>query len=151
MKKKFAFTAITCFVFLIGFSQQASEQYLIGKYFGRTPCQELAKQLQHATSPECIKIKWSLELYGIKGDIHSGKFKLQGITYRGQNALEGQWNILRGTAADPGAIVYELVIPGKGNLLLQKVSDDVLFFLDEQKNLMVGNYDFSYALNREVR
>jgi len=150
MKQKFIFTGITCFVFLFCFSQQASEQFLIGKYFGRTPCQELAKQLQHATTAECIKIKWSLELYGIKGDIHSGKFILEGLGYRGQNALEGQWNILRGTVADPGAIVYELVIPGKGNLLLQKL-DDVLFFLDEQKNLLVGNYDFSYALNREVR
>ena len=151
MKLKFIFTGIVCFVFLLGVSQQTSEQYQIGKYFGRTPCQELAKQLHHATIPECIKIKWDLELYGIKGDIHSGKFKLQGLGYRGQTALEGQWNILRGTTADPGAIVYELVIPGKGNLLLQKVGDDVLFFLDEQKNLMVGNYDFSYALNREIK
>ena len=148
MERKFIFTFSICFVFLVGFSQNESDQYLVGKYFGRTPCQELAEQLKVAKTSECIKIKWSLELYGIKGDIHTGRFKLQGITYRGPNALEGQWNILRGTATDPGAIVYELVIPGKGSLLLQKVSDDVLFFLDDQKNLRVGNYDFSYTLNR---
>jgi hypothetical protein len=37
---------------------------------------------------------------------------------------------------------------GKPALFLQKGDDNVLYFLDPEKKLMTGNYDFSYALNR---
>jgi hypothetical protein len=46
------------------------------------------------------------------------------------------------------AIVYQLDLPGKSSLLLQQADDNVLFFLDANKNLLVGNCDFNYTLNR---
>lgn len=36
----------------------------------------------------------------------------------------------------------------QGSLLLLKEDDNILLFLDGERNLMVGNGDFSYTLNR---
>jgi hypothetical protein len=35
----------------------------VGYFDGRTPCQEIAHQLNESTIPECWKIKWRLTLY----------------------------------------------------------------------------------------
>jgi hypothetical protein len=78
----------------------------------------------------------------------TGTFILEGFVFRNQNKVTGQWNLLKGTAANPDAVVYELIIPNRNNLLLQKIDDNILYFLDPQKNLLVGNQYFSYVLNR---
>ena len=150
MKQKYFFIFIS-FLFSRGicFSQSVpDDKLLIGMFDGRTPCQELAAQLKQETTPECIKIKWRLKLYRDQADEHTGTFTLLGFTFRDENKLNGRWNLIKGTASNPDALVYELVVPGRGNLLLQKINDDMLYFLDQQKNLMVGNYDFSYVLSR---
>ncbi len=149
--KKILLTTLmgTLFSSLIVFSQSVpDEKLLIGMFDGRTPCQELAVQLKQETIPECIKIKWRLHIYRDATNSGKGTFILQGFTFKDQNKLTGEWNLIKGTSADPDALVYELVIPGRGNVLLQKVDDNLLFFLDQQKNLMVGNRDFSYVLSR---
>jgi hypothetical protein len=121
---------------------------LVGIFDGRTPCQELAGMIQETTTPECTKIKWRLALYK---DSVTGKpngYQLWGLIYRNERPREGQWQIVRGTKADPDAIVYRLDLEGKPSLFLQKGDDNVLFFLDAAKKLLVGNRDFSYTLNR---
>jgi hypothetical protein len=62
---------------------------------------------------------------------------------------EGTWTVLRGTGTRPDAVVYQLD-PDKPreSLSFLKADDNILFFLDEGRNLMVGNGDFSYTLNR---
>ena len=77
-----------------------------------------------------------------------GTFVLEGFVFRGQNKLTGEWNMSKGTSANPDALVYELTIPGRNNLLFQKVDDNILYFLDQQKNLLVGSVYFSYVLNK---
>lgn len=149
--KKILFIVYICTLFpsVTCLSQSVpDEKLLIGMFDGRTPCQELAVQLQQQTTPECIKIKWRLYLYRDAMNSGKGTFMLQGFTFRDQNKLTGQWNLIKRTTADPDALVYELVIPDRSNLYLQKVDDNLLFFLDQQKNLMVGNKDFSYVLSR---
>ncbi|HMH23595.1 MAG TPA: hypothetical protein VK563_17535 [Puia sp.] len=66
--------------------------------------------------------------------------------YKLQNA---KWKIVRGTRADPAAVVYVLNWgqPDKSIYLL-KGDENVLFFLDEGPGFRVGNQDFSYTLNR---
>jgi hypothetical protein len=131
------------------FSQSVPDQKLmIGKFDGRTPCQELAAILKQPTTPECIKIKWRVTLYKDVQKAEAGTFILEGFVFRGQNKLTGQWNLTKGTAVNPEAMVYELIIPNRSNLFLQKVDDNILFFLDPQKNLLVGDQYFSYVLNR---
>jgi hypothetical protein len=123
---------------------------LIGVFDGRTPCQELAKQLHEITIPECIKIKWRLILYKDPLKENTGIYVLEGFVFRKDNLLKGKWRTIKGTNADPDAIVYELDTKDRGVLLLQKADDNVLFFLDQDKNIMIGNRNFSYTLNRTI-
>ena len=123
---------------------------LIGYFDGRTPCQELAKQLNELTIPECIKIKWRLTLYKNGADTTSGTYSLEGFKFRGDNILKGTWQIIKGTKADPNAIVYQLSHSLKGSLFFLKADEDVFFFLDKDKNIMVGNKHFSYALYKTI-
>ena len=64
-------------------------------------------------------------------------------------APAAKWTIVRGTKTNPEAVVYQLE-PDKpgGSLSCVKADDNILFFLDKERNLMVGNGDFSYTLNR---
>lgn len=136
-------TAIPCKAQIIPYKKP-----LLGIFDGRSPCQELAAQLHETTTPACDKIKWRLILYK---DSVTGKpdgYQLLGLVYKQNAPREGQWQITKGTKANPEAVVYQLDLEGKPSLLLQKGDDNVLFFLDADKNLPVGNRDFSYTLNR---
>jgi len=108
----------------------------------------LAKQLKEKTTTECIKIKWRLILYKDFITGNPGTYSLQGFVYKKDNPRTGKWHIVKGTKASPDAMVYRLDQVGREPLFFQKVDDNILFFLDQEKNLMVGNRDFSYTLNR---
>jgi hypothetical protein len=149
--KPYVLTILLCWSLLntnICSSQTEKANILVGVFDGRTPCQELAKQLNEQTTPECIKIKWRLKLFKELATANSGVFELEGFGFRGANTLKGTWHTTTGTVANPEAIVYQLNHAQRGPLFLQKADDNVFFFLDRQKNLMVGNRDFSYTLNR---
>lgn len=139
-------------LFLLFFSickQQTQKEKLLGVFDGRTPCTELATQIGQPYREECIKIKWRLTLYA-NDATSGGRYTLLGHTYKGSNTRTGTWTVLKGTADDPEAAVIRLSMAGdKYPLYLQKMDDNVLLFLDQQKKLMVGNLDFSYALNRK--
>jgi len=96
----------------------------------------------------CIKIKWRLILYKDSITGNPGTYSLQGFVYKKDNPRTGKWHIVKGTKASPDAMVYRLDQVGREPLFFQKVDDNILFFLDQEKNLMVGNRDFSYTLNR---
>ncbi len=134
---------------LVGFSQNPQVvKLLMGTFEGRTPCRELSAQLNHPDRPECIKLKWRLQLYGDPGNNNKGTLTIEATGYRGEDKLTGTWILTKGMKSDPGALVYELLIPGHGSLYLWKMDDDMLYFLDHQKNLMVGDRDFNYVLSR---
>ncbi len=109
---------------------------------GRTPCQELAIQLKKPAGPECIKMKWRLTLITEPASAVSGTFSMEGYGFRGENTLRGSWK----QASTTTAKIIELDLGERGKLFLQNLDNAVLFFLDEKKNLLVGNKDFSYAL-----
>jgi hypothetical protein len=129
-------------------SVEIKKNDIVGIFDGRTPCQEFAKQVNQPTTPDCIKIKWRLTLYKGSININSGTYRLEGFVFRRDNVLTGNWKIIKGSKSDPEALVYQLDHPVKGPLYFQKGDEDVLFFLDKQKNLMIGNRNFSYALYR---
>jgi len=124
---------------------------LVGVFDGRTPCRSLAKQVNETVTAECTKIKWRLTLYKDSATRNPSTYELLGFVYKKDNPRVGKWYILKGTKADPQATVYQLDQPGGEPLFLQKGDDNVLFFLDREKNLLVGNRDFSYTLNRVVK
>ncbi|MGZ8557541.1 MAG: hypothetical protein ACXWWC_04390 [Chitinophagaceae bacterium] len=136
-----------------GISQPASNSSvnLMGVFDGRTPCRDLAKQINETVTTECIKIKWRLTLYKNAELVNQGNYELIGFIYKKDNPRIGKWHIVKGAHSNPDAIVYQLDQDGREPLLLMKGDDNILFFLDQEKKLMVGNRDFSYTLNRVAK
>jgi hypothetical protein len=126
----------------------ASGPGVLGVFEGRFPCQDIARQLQVATSPDCTKIKWRLTLFRDPATGQPATYQLEGSFFRDQPRT-GPWSIGRGTKTNPRAVVYQLD-PGNppATLLLQKGDDNVLFILDQERNLRIGTDYLSYTLNR---
>jgi hypothetical protein len=120
---------------------------VVGVFDGRSPCQEISKELGVNRGPECIKIKWRLILYRDSITHAPTRYHLEGFVYR--NApREGKWSTTRGTANDPSAEVIQLDPDKKTSMFFFKADDNVLFLLDNKKTLMPGNEHFSYVLYR---
>lgn len=122
---------------------------IMGVFVGRTPCQEIGKQLSMNVPGDCYKLKWKFTFY----QDATGKpttYKLARTMSRSEDLL-GKWMITEGIPSDPRAIVYRLV-PDKETpeILLLKGDDNVLFFLDNQRQPLTGNNEFSYTLNRKM-
>ena len=110
---------------------------------GRTPC-----GIPNVNKPgqECYKLKWSLKLYAGANN-ESGNYYLRGTRWYEQGGLRSTWKMVTGK---DGKIIYQLNdINGKPFLNLLKLDDGVLVFIDTNGNLLVGDHDFSYMLNRE--
>ncbi|MDB5210229.1 MAG: hypothetical protein JWQ30_1056 [Sediminibacterium sp.] len=120
---------------------------VVGVFDGRSPCQEIAKELNVKAIPECIKIKWRLILYRDSITQAPTRYHLEGFVYRNP-PREGKWSIVRGTANDPNAEVIQLDPDKQSSMFFFKADDNVLFILDNKKKLMPGNDHFSYVLYR---
>lgn len=132
---------------------------LFGVFEGRPPCSEIAKQLQISTPSDCVKLKWVLILYQDPATLQPTTFTLtmsgagdvvtiQGNSFR-QKILNGKWTIVKGIPSNEEATVYRLELAKPGTYFyFLKGDDNVFFVLDENKELRVGNEDFSYTLNR---
>lgn len=125
-----------------------TDSSIVGAFVGRSPCREVAIQLNKAVNADCMKVKWDLTLYQDPNKLTPTTYKLKGTFYR-EGTGEGKWAIVRGTKTDPDAVVYQLD-PDKAqaSLFLLNVDNNILLFLDKERNLLVGNGDFSYTLNR---
>jgi hypothetical protein len=143
-------TIFTLLLFNHGITQTVkdSKHKLLGIFDGRTPCNVLAAYLNEPARPDCIKIKWRLSLFVDSITNEPTRYELIGITYKKDNPRIGNWEIQRGSHTDPEAIVYELKEEGRPTLFFQRGDDNILFFLDKDRKLLVGNRDFSYTLNR---
>ena len=118
------------------------------RFVGKTPCKELAAKLNISSSIDCFKLKWDLILFQDPEKNYPTTYELRRTGHR-ESVIKGKWIVSKATKTNPDAIVYQLD-PDKPNesLLLLKGDDNVLFFLDANRNLLVGNGDFSYTLNR---
>ncbi len=106
-------------------------------YQGRTPCgvPNIIK------SQACYKLKWYLVLYD------NNTFRILGTGYRAQGGKRGNWKM---TTENDGRVVYALSDQdGKSFIHLLKLDEGVLIFTDVKGNLLVGDHDFSYTLNRK--
>jgi hypothetical protein len=121
---------------------------LLGIFEGRTPCQGIARDLKMPVPPACTKLKWRVTLYRNAESLEPTTYKAEGGLFPG-GPREGQWTLVHGNQQDANAIVYRLgTREGEPALLLLKGDDNVLFFLDQNEILLVGNSDYSYTLNR---
>ena len=95
----------------------------------------------------CYKLKWYLVLYGNPAKNEPRTFRILGTGYRAEGGKRGTWKIDTGKG---GRIIYELFDEsGKTFIYLLKLDEGILIFTDEKGNLLVGDHDFSYTLNRE--
>ena len=113
---------------------------------GRTPCSDLPALLGLNKSPACNKMKWYFLFYT---DTATGKpsyFLMGGMGYRKETMAKGSWKIV---TKSKGRIVYQLYSDKWTRPLnLLKGDDNILFFIDSDGHLLVGNENFSYTLNR---
>jgi NlpE N-terminal domain len=125
-----------------------ADSVVLGAFVGRSPCRDAAIQLNKAVKADCVKVKWDLTLYRNPSTLTPTTYKLKGTFYR-ERIREGKWTIVRGIKVNPDAIVYQLD-PDKPqeSLSFFKAADNILFFLDKERNLLIGNGDFSYTLNK---
>lgn len=105
------------------------------------PCRVLLMQECYA-----IKLKWLIILYPSAGSSNEGRYRVWGTPYRGTNGVTGNWQLITNAK---GNLVYQLHHNNQDKFLyLLKADENILVFTDEKENLLTGNEDFSYTLNR---
>ena len=110
---------------------------------GRTPCG--VPNLNKGS--ECYKLKWYLVLYGHPGTNEPTTYRVLGTGFRTEGGRRSTWKIINN---NDGRIVYQLNDEnGKPFLHLLKLDEGILIFTDTKGNLLVGDHDFSYTLNRK--
>lgn len=131
-------------------AQTNATSSLVGRFDGRTPCQEIAHLINHEVSQDCFKSKWSISLYQDPVTKIPTTYVIASTFHR-KKAREGTWSIGKGTTANPNAIVYQLDTDNpQETIYLMKADENILYFLDKDKNLLVGNQLSSYTLNRHI-
>jgi hypothetical protein len=124
---------------------------VFGVFEGRSPCHGIARELKLPQHAGCHKVKWRVTLYQDPKTSAPTTYKVEGTLHR-QSAREGTWSIVRGAKTDPNAVVCQLnPTPTEAPLLLLKADDNILFFLNQDREPMVGHAEFSYTLNRVIR
>lgn len=115
---------------------------------GRTPCSDIDYVYNLNANSGCLKIKWKLTLLRDSITALPTTYIVQRTQHR-LNDIVGKWTILKGYGNNADAVVYQLDAdqPDKTFYLLVG-SDNVLFFLDKKQQLLVGDSNFSYTLNR---
>jgi hypothetical protein len=110
---------------------------------GRTPC---GVPGIIAPGKECYKLKWYLVLYSNKKN-EPTTYRILGTPYRrDEGGKKGNWKVITGK---DGRIIYQLNDEKENPFIyLLKLDEGVLIFTDANGNLLVGDLDFSYTLNR---
>lgn len=125
-----------------------SSAEVFGVFEGKSPCQGIVTLLNVPCKEACTKIKWRLTLYQDPVTHAPTTFALEGLLWR-DPPRTGKWTMVKGSKIDPAAIVYQLDPEAPGGFLsFLKGDDNVLFFLDKNRDLLVGNIKHSYTLNR---
>ena len=107
-------------------------------YQGRTPCSGFSNQ-GLSVSPNCYKLKWAVVLYTANGKPTS--YKTRGTAFRDAEPKTGKWYFKNGMGWMDGSSSQRLyfIIP----------DDNILLFTDAKWNLLQGDEDFGYTLNRK--
>jgi hypothetical protein len=110
-------------------------------YQGRTLCGNFSI---NPPSANCIKMKWSIVFYANATSNTPTTYLLNRSRFNA--GKKGTWKIISGKDE---RIIYELT-PENGDAptYLLKIDDNILWFTDSKGNLLVGNEDFSFSLNR---
>ena len=131
-------------------STLATGSVVFAVFEGRSPCHGIARELNLPQHEGCHKVKWRVTLYQHPETSAPTTYKVEGTLHR-QRAREGTWSIGSGAKTGSNETIYHLGATSEPAILLLKADDNVLFFLGHDRELMVGNADFSYTLNRVAK
>jgi hypothetical protein len=109
---------------------------------GRTPCKGIEEMMLGKTRPECYKKKWLVYLY--KNAPTSGTYRIGSTA----GSYKGKWKLKEDAA---GKTVYTLELNNGRTLNLLHVDNNIVYLMNPNGELMVGDHDFSYSLNRRIR
>ena len=131
-------------------SQVSTGSAVFAVFEGRTPCAGISRTIGLAENAGCLKVKWRVTLYQNPQSSAPAAYKIESTLHR-QQPREGSWRVVRGVASDPNAVVYQLDRTAtEGAILLLRADDNILYFLNPQKQALIGTVDFSYTLNRRA-
>lgn len=139
---------------LVSSTQLAGISDTVGIYYGRTPCNKALREINNISAEGCQVIKCKLVLLQDTATHTPNNFIIQTIYVgKGDNryTVTGTWKLLEGTIDNPSAVVYQLLAgtgKSQNKLLLVKADDNILYFIDNDTQLLVGDSYTSYTLNR---
>jgi hypothetical protein len=117
---------------------------------GRTPCQTFAAEHQMNVSPSCFKLKWRLVLNRDPVSHEPTTYTIRKVIDNVPRDVVGRWTIIRGIQSSPDAVIYQLDPDKPAESISLLVGDEnVLFFINRNHTLYVGNSDFSFTLNKK--
>lgn len=118
---------------------------------GRTPCREfVTEHPEMNASPSCFKLKWRLILNRDPLTHLPTTCIIRNIVDNQPRNISGKWKIIKGTATNPNAIIYSVVVDNLAEPVLLLVGDEnVLYFLDKNSELLTGNENFGFVLNKK--
>ena len=135
---------------------------VFGVFEGITPCSAQTRPLpQIPKDTNCEQMIWEFTLFQDSATGAPTTYQLDaayGVPKQNTTGLEkggtpitmeGNWQIVKGTSADPNAVVYQLN-PEDPQMTVSflKVDEDILHVLHPDMRLMVGNASWSYTINR---
>jgi hypothetical protein len=135
---------------------------VFGVFEGITPCSAQTRPLpQIPKDTNCEQMIWEFTLFQDSATGAPTTYQLDaayGVPKQNTTGLEkggtpitmeGNWQIVKGTSADPKAVVYQLnPLDSQMTVSFLKVSEDILHVLHPNMRLMVGNASWSYTINR---
>lgn len=107
-------------------------------FVGRTPCSKIGDVVLADKSPNCYKIKWLVYLYKPNPFVDSGSFKM-GM----RGTAMGVWKI---QPNDQQHTIYRLELKNGKYFHLVQVDENIVYILDQNNEILVGDLDFSYSL-----
>ena len=135
--------------FWLGLQPETSDGSTV--FEGRTPCREIAGRIGLADQAGCFKVKWKLTLIRDPKTRQPARYTLDRTGHRGA-PVEGRWRISDSERGGDGPRIYQLDPDSRGaSLSFFAVDSSLLFFLDRQGQLLTGNADFSYTLNKRAK
>jgi len=162
---RLAFTAsLLFFIATNSCSQKTNHESssVLGTFVASTPCSQGTRPLPGmSVNEDCELIKWDLTLYQDETKKAATSYKLQcvyGMSKKGTTGfigggkkleIEGTCTVIKGTASNTNAVVYQLnETKTKKTISFLKLNDDLLHLLDSDLHLMIGSAGWSYTLNR---
>ena len=109
-------------------------------FIGRTPCKHAAEMLYKENRSECYKMKWLLSLRKDSRTASSGSYRLGA-----SGQIKGKWKMKENAE---GRIIYQLDLNNGNTLEFVQIDENIIYIMDKEGGLLVGDHDFSYSLSR---